>query len=116
MPPRREVPPELRLPKRPIRTDSQETTKAPDVSRAYADRCDSRRVRAKKSSGEDRTRTLAKNAGETASAVQDGADYGALSAETAELDAELQAIIDAWPSLPDDVKAGIVAMVRAAGG
>jgi len=29
---------------------------------------------------------------------------------------DLQAIIDAWPSLPDDVKAGIVAMVRVAGG
>jgi hypothetical protein len=29
---------------------------------------------------------------------------------------DLQAIIDAWPSLPEPVKAGIVAMVRAAGG
>jgi hypothetical protein len=28
---------------------------------------------------------------------------------------ELQAIIDAWPSLSDDVKAGILAMVKAAG-
>jgi hypothetical protein len=29
---------------------------------------------------------------------------------------DLQAIIDAWPTLPDAIKAGIVAMVRAAGG
>jgi hypothetical protein len=28
----------------------------------------------------------------------------------------LEAIIDAWPALPAVVKAGIVAMVRAAGG
>ena len=28
---------------------------------------------------------------------------------------DLQAIIDAWPTLSDDVKAGILAMVKAAG-
>jgi len=27
----------------------------------------------------------------------------------------LQAIIDAWPALPDAIRAGIVAMLRAAG-
>ena len=41
----------------PIRTDSQETTKAPDVSRAYAKSCDPQRANARKSSGEDRIRT-----------------------------------------------------------
>jgi integrase len=41
----------------PHRTDSQETTKAPDVSRAYAKSCDPKRVNATKSSGEDRIRT-----------------------------------------------------------
>ncbi len=39
------------------RTDSQETTQAPDVSRAYANGCDSGRLNATKSSGEDRIRT-----------------------------------------------------------
>ena len=29
---------------------------------------------------------------------------------------ELRAIIDAWPNLPEAIKAGISAMVRAAGG
>jgi len=29
-------------------------------------------------------------------------------------DLNLQAIIDAWPELPDDVREGVVAMVRAA--
>ena len=32
------------------------------------------------------------------------------------IDADLAALIDAWPALPEPVKAGIVAMVRAAGG
>jgi len=31
-------------------------------------------------------------------------------------DADLQVLIDAWPALPEAIKAGIVAMVRAAGG
>ena len=34
----------------------------------------------------------------------------------APIDADLQAIIERWAELPDAVKAGIVAMVRAAGG
>jgi hypothetical protein len=31
-------------------------------------------------------------------------------------DAGLQAIIDAWPTLPEAIRAGILALVRAAGG
>ena len=31
-------------------------------------------------------------------------------------DADLAAVVAAWPNLPDAVKAGIVAMVKAAGG
>ena len=31
-------------------------------------------------------------------------------------DADLQAVIDRWPELPEPIKAGIVAMIRAAGG
>ena len=35
-------------------------------------------------------------------------------AETTFEDADLRAVVDAWPTLPDAVRAGIVAMVRAA--
>jgi hypothetical protein len=31
-------------------------------------------------------------------------------------DADLQAIIEAWPKLPEAIRAGILAMIRAAGG
>jgi len=33
----------------------------------------------------------------------------------AEISQDLQRIIDAWPALPDAIKAGILAMVKAAG-
>jgi len=39
-----------------------------------------------------------------------------LPAVAAEIPQDLQALIDAWPALPDAIKAGILAMVRAAGG
>jgi hypothetical protein len=32
------------------------------------------------------------------------------------MDSELTAVIDAWPALPEAIKAGILAMVQAAGG
>ena len=38
----------------------------------------------------------------------------AVSAENAPIDPELRSIIERWPDLPDAVKAGILAMVRAA--
>ena len=47
-------------------------------------------------------------------ADQDGAKSGALGAQKVDIDADLVAVIDAWPDLPDAVKAGIVAMVGAA--
>ena len=34
--------------------------------------------------------------------------------KNAAIDPELRAVADAWPTLPDAVKAGILAMVRAA--
>ena len=47
-------------------------------------------------------------------------EHGSISAavetKNAHFDADLQAIIDAWPGLPEAVKAGILAMVKAAGG
>jgi hypothetical protein len=60
-------------------------------------------------------RISSQNAGKTAIDVENGAESGALLVDSAENDADLQAIIEAWPSLPDDVKAGIMAIVRAAG-
>ncbi len=43
-----------------------------------------------------------------------GAESGAVGAESAPADPDLQRLIDAWPTLPDAVRAGIAAMVRAA--
>jgi hypothetical protein len=40
---------------------------------------------------------------------------GAIGDESALIDPDLAAVIDAWPRLPKKVKAGIVAMVKAAG-
>ena len=54
-----------------------------------------------------------RNTGETSFSHQGGAESGA---HNAPIDADLQAIIEQWPELPDAVKAGIVAMVKAADG
>jgi hypothetical protein len=43
-----------------------------------------------------------------------GAESGALGAQNAVSDPDLQTIIDAWPNLPEDSKAAILAMVKAA--
>ena len=45
-----------------------------------------------------------------------GAESGALAPKTPAIDPALAALIDAWPTLPDAIRAGILAMVRAAGG
>jgi hypothetical protein len=45
---------------------------------------------------------------------QSGAECGALGAREAPIDADLAAVVDAWPELPSAIKAGILAMVRAA--
>ncbi len=45
-----------------------------------------------------------------------GAKSGALGAQGGAIAPELRTIIDAWPALPDAIKAGILAMVRTAGG
>jgi hypothetical protein len=42
-----------------------------------------------------------------------GAKSGALSAKSAPIDTELQNLIDAWATLPEAIRAGILAMVRA---
>lgn len=53
-------------------------------------------------------RTNAENAWETASAVQSGAESGALFADSSQFEADLQVVVDAWPTLPADLKASIV--------
>ena len=60
-------------------------------------------------------RTTAENAGETAIDTESGAESGALLIGLTENDADLQAVIAAWPGLSETVKARIVAMVQAAG-
>jgi len=44
-----------------------------------------------------------------------GAESGAVSPISGPIDPDLQRVIDAWPNLPEAVKAGILAMVKASG-
>jgi hypothetical protein len=44
-----------------------------------------------------------------------GAETGAVTENLPPVDADLVALVNAWPTLPAALKAGIVAMVRAAG-
>jgi len=55
------------------------------------------------------------NTGKTGISSDAGADAGAVETKLAHIGPDLQGIIDAWPALPDAIKAGILAMVRAAG-
>ena len=43
-----------------------------------------------------------------------GAESGAVGARNSPIDSRLRAVIEAWPTLPDAVKAGILAIVEAA--
>jgi hypothetical protein len=45
-----------------------------------------------------------------------GAKSGAPASRPSTIDPTLAALIAAWPTLPDPIRAGILAMVRAAGG
>ena len=42
-----------------------------------------------------------------------GAESGASSPDSVQSDPNLQMLIDAWPDLPDAIKSGIIATVRA---
>lgn len=55
-----------------------------------------------------------KSSGNQGVGNQSGAESGALGAREAPIDPELAAVVDAWPALPAAIKAGILAMVRAA--
>ena len=54
------------------------------------------------------------NGANSSAAGQSGAECGALAAPKATLDPQLAAVVEAWPTLPEPIKAGILAMVRAA--
>ncbi|REJ92299.1 MAG: hypothetical protein DWQ34_13235 [Planctomycetota bacterium] len=41
-----------------------------------------------------------------------GAESGAVDARNGAIDADLCAVIEAWPDLPADIKAGVMALVR----
>ena len=56
----------------------------------------------------------AENAEKDAQSEMSAAAGAALGPENAPIDADLQAIIERWSGLSDAVRAGIVAMVRAA--
>jgi hypothetical protein len=51
------------------------------------------------------------NTGKTGIPPQSGAESGAPGARKAPLDPELAAVVDAWPALPEAIKAGILAMI-----
>ena len=47
---------------------------------------------------------------------QGGAESGAQAAPTSVSDPDLAAVVKAWPELPESVRAGIAAMVKAVNG
>ena len=66
--------------------------------------------------GEGGIRTSSQISTKTVDFGQGGAKSGALAPESRSIDPALATIIDAWPTLPEAIRAGILAMVRAAGG
>jgi hypothetical protein len=82
---------------------------------SFATLSDTQLFDAQSLSGEDRIRTPHENTGESTVSDQSGAESGAIDDESEPADPNLSAVIDAWPTLPGPIKAGILAMVRAAG-
>jgi len=54
------------------------------------------------------------NAGNLMGSTESGAESGALGAREAPIDPELAAVVDAWPALPDAIKAAILALLNSA--
>jgi hypothetical protein len=52
----------------------------------------------------------------TAFSVERGAESGAPATQLRPIDPDLVCIVAAWPTLPEPIKTGILALVRAAGG
>jgi hypothetical protein len=57
-------------------------------------------------------RTPAQIPGETADSGESGANSGAVGAQEAPLDPDLTLVVSSWPTLPEAIKAGILAMIR----
>jgi hypothetical protein len=66
--------------------------------------------------GEDGIRTLPENKRKTIGSRQSGAISGALDSKNVQNDANLNTLIEVWPQLPEAIRAGVMAMVRAASG
>lgn len=64
--------------------------------------------------GETGFETPTHSSGKIDNSEYSAAESAAAGAENGPVDPDLQAVIDAWPALPAAVKAGILAMVRAA--
>jgi hypothetical protein len=58
----------------------------------------------------------AEKTGKNAGFANVAANLAAVETKPEALDADLAAVVKAWPMLPAAVKAGILAMVKAAGG
>ncbi len=58
-------------------------------------------------------RNSSENTGKTQGSRQSGAESGALGARNPPGDPRLATIIDAWPTLPEVVKDGMVGMIPA---
>ena len=79
----------------------------------FAVSCGLAQLDANRSNGEGGIRTPLENTGKTGFSDQSGAKSGALAAREAPSDPDLAELIDAWPTLPEAIRAGILAMVRA---
>jgi hypothetical protein len=67
-------------------------------------------------SGGGGIRTSSQSSAKSVGFGQGGAESGAPAPESTPIDPALAALIDAWPTLSEPLRAGILAMVRAAGG
>jgi len=61
-------------------------------------------------------RTGHENPQKTAISAEGGAESGAVGAAEAPVDAELAAVVEAWPDLPGAARARILAIIETAGG
>jgi len=92
-----------------------EWTTNPEGTEGSAVPCETRLVAAKGQNGGGGIRTILETPASTALSNASGAESGAFVPQTAPVSG-LAFLLDAWPKLPEAIRAGILAMVRAAGG